>query len=238
MLSSEQVERFARDGYLVLERAVDPALVTQVREHVRALRAGDATASYYKAEQPQGPLFNSHLFEPMMMRLVCQAPIVGALSQLLGAPPMICQSMFFLSGSRTRPHQDEFFMAPKPPPLIGSWIALQDVTPDDGPLGAVAGSHLGPVVLSKDIEGQWWKDTKAFNAFYDKCGTFTDASRIVPLTVRAGDVIFFHGRVIHCGIHPSTPDRPRWSMVSHHFRSDAVMDDSNNGIPVVCVKME
>ena len=128
-------------------------------------------------------------------------------------------------------------MAPKPAPLIGSWIAVQDVSVDDGPLGAIAGTHRGPVVLAKDVAGQWWTDRKVYDSFYDKVGEFTDHAKIVPLTAKAGDVIFFHGRVIHCGMEPSTPDRPRWSFVSHHYRSDAVMDDSNNGLPVKSVLM-
>lgn len=230
MLSPAQVMRFENDGYLVIEQAVSADLIAQVREHVEDLRGGKITRGYFK--QPDVTWFNAHLDEPLLMKLVCAAPVRQALEQLLGAPPVICQSMFFFIGSCARPHQDEFFMVPRPAPLIGSWIALQDVTASDGPLGAIAGSHRGPVVLAKDVEGQWWKDAKIKDRFLDQVAAFTDRSRILPLTVKKGDAILFHGRVIHCGMEPSSPDRPRWSFVSHHCRADAALDDSNNGAAV------
>lgn len=229
MLSPVQAKQFEDDGYLVIEQAVSAGKIEQVRAHVNALRAGRITRPYYA--NPLGPMFNAHLQEPLLMSLVCTPSIHRALGQLLGAAPGICQSMFFFSGSRTRPHQDEFYMVPRPAPLIGCWIAVQDVTEQDGPLGAIAGSQRGPIVLAKDIQGQWWKDKKVWDSFFDKVALYTDHSRIRALTVKSGDVIFFHGRVIHCGMEPATPDRPRWSFVSHHCRADAVMDDSNNSSP-------
>lgn len=230
-------KRFEEDGYAVLPGAVSADLCAQVRAYMADLRAGRRKAGFFKSNAPNGPLFMSHLEEPLMLRLVSQRAIVAALERLLGTTPTLCQSMFFSSGSRTPPHQDEFYMAPSRGPLIGSWIAVQNVTIEDGPLTAIPGSHRGPVVLAKDVTGQWWKDRAAHESFFTKVATFTEKSRGVPLLPRKGDVIFFHGRVIHWGAEPATPERPRLSFVSHHCRVDAKLDDSNNGIALSPIAM-
>src|SRR6187399_1918080 len=116
MTDQDQLQQFERLGYLVLPGAVPPDWCAQARTLIADLRGGIRTAAYFKPEAPDGPLFQSHLEDPLLRRVVCHPSIHTALARLFGAPPMICQSMFFLTGSRSRPHQDEFFMAPAPGP--------------------------------------------------------------------------------------------------------------------------
>lgn len=239
MLTAAQLDAYRRDGFVVLPAAAPASLRAPMLDLMLDLRHGRRSATYYTPPTTPGepPVFNPHRHDRVAWNLATHPPLVAALTQVLGDKPMICQSMFFFASSLTRPHQDEFYMAPSPRPLVGMWIALQHVTPDDGPIAVIPGSQRGPFIAAAELDGQWWKDRAVWTAYFDKVARFADTSKLVSVTVQAGDVILFDGRVIHAGQPPRTPDRPRHSFVSHHHRADAILDDHNNGEPVVSQPM-
>src|SRR6266516_4337125 len=63
---------------------------------------------------------------------------------IFGAPAIAFQSLYFEYGSQQGLHRDPMFVVTDPPShLLASWVALEDITPDSGPLAYVPGSqHL------------------------------------------------------------------------------------------------
>jgi len=232
MLTDTHIRRFNDDGFLLLPGAVSETLRTQVVARMLDIRGGRCEVGYYKPDGQNAPVFNSHLHDPLMWSLTTQTALVDALRGLLGGEPAVCQSMFFWGSSLTRPHQDEFYMVPKPGPLIGMWVAMQDVTMEDGPMCVIPGSHRGSIIRRRANDPDWWSDRAAWQAYFDRIAAVIDSSAMIAVTLRAGDVVFFHGGLVHSGAPPATPGRPRLSYVSHHHRADAVMDDSNNSVKV------
>jgi ectoine hydroxylase-related dioxygenase (phytanoyl-CoA dioxygenase family) len=231
-LTEEQVRSYNEEGFLLVEQLVPKELCLEAVEFMETLLRGERKIPTFPHDgNNTNQVFQSHLEEPVVMDLIRHAPIPTALEQLLGCPAKLCQSMFFFHAPpRGEPHQDEFFMAPEPLPLIATWTALQDVTVENGALNVVEGSHLGPIVLSKDVDGRWWEDEAVFDDYYAKVRDVADMSRRKTIPVKTGDVIFFHGRTIHWGNDGLTPDTRRHSIACHFLRSDAVLDQSNNSV--------
>ena len=67
---------------------------------------------------------------------------------MLEGPPLVCNSLNLEFGSQQRDHTDSLYMtAPVGLYLAASWIALEDGSPDSGPLRYYAGSHKIPPFL-------------------------------------------------------------------------------------------
>ena len=66
------------------------------------------------------------------------------------------QTINFLKGSNQRAHSDSIHMTTYPLGyLVAIWIALEDTSPDNGPLFYYPGSHRLPYLLNSDFnEGE------------------------------------------------------------------------------------
>lgn len=141
---------------------------------------------------------------------------------IFGERSVAFQSLYFQYGSEQSLHRDPMFVVTDPPShLLASWIALEDITADSGPLLYVPGSHRMP----------WFEfapDTIKFGDSDDlpairKAWAEDRARRIeemglevVELTCRRGDVFIWHGALLHGGARVTNPEATRKSFVTHY----------------------
>ena len=142
---------------------------------------------------------------------------------LLGHEATLFQSINFLSGSQQRTHSDSIHMSTFPlGGMAAAWVALEDITLDNGPLHYYPGSHKLPYYLNADYhnEGSDWligdKDYSAYEGFI--------AGRVAELGLqkqvflaRKGDVFIWHANLMHGGEPHRNPALTRKSMVFHYF---------------------
>ena len=142
---------------------------------------------------------------------------------LLGYEATLFQSINFLSGSQQRTHSDSIHMSTFPlGGMAAAWVALEDITLDNGPLHYYPGSHKLPYYLNADYhnEGSDWligdKDYSAYEGFI--------AGRVAELGLqkqvflaRKGDVFIWHANLMHGGEPHRNPALTRKSMVFHYF---------------------
>jgi ectoine hydroxylase-related dioxygenase (phytanoyl-CoA dioxygenase family) len=151
----------------------------------------------------------------------------GALRELVGAllghEASLFQSINFLTGSQQRTHSDSIHMSTFPlGGMAAAWVALEDITPANGPLHYYPGSHQLPYYLNADYqnEGTAWligdKDYAAYEQFI--------AGRVAELGLqkqvflaRKGDVFIWHANLMHGGEPHLDPAQTRKSMVFHYF---------------------
>lgn len=145
------------------------------------------------------------------------------IATLLGHDAKLFQSINFLTGSQQRTHSDSIHMSTFPlGGMAAAWVALEDITPDNGPLHYYPGSHKLPYYLNADYqnEGTDWligdKDYSEYERFI--------ASRVAELGLqkqvflaRKGDVFVWHANLMHGGEPHTDPAQTRKSMVLHYF---------------------
>lgn len=146
--------------------------------------------------------------------------IVGFLRHVFREPPLAMQSLTFIHGSEQHTHQDFPYVVPTryPSHLAASWIALEDVHPDAGPLGYYPGSHTLPKFDWGNglfFNEQSTENELSFAAFLD------DQARRMGLKAetfcpKKGDVFFWHGCLAHMGTPTKDPSRTRCSFVTHY----------------------
>ncbi|MGH6946484.1 MAG: phytanoyl-CoA dioxygenase family protein [Kiloniellales bacterium] len=135
-----------------------------------------------------------HDLDPVFSR-VSRDPRLACLAQALGvAQPLLLQSMYIFKqpkiGGEVVCHQDATFLRTEPQSVIGLWFALEDATPENGCLEALAGRHrAGPKQLYR-------RHGKRLDMDVLDSEPWPESERTV-LPARRGTLIAFHGSLPH-----------------------------------------
>lgn len=137
---------------------------------------------------------------------------------LLGEEPVLCNSLNLERSSGQDYHADSLFMTPRTPGrLAACWIALEDVLPGSGPLRLYPSSHRIPRFVFSD--GSLHADDSELPRWAGHMQSELDARRLQPVAIYAqrGDLVIWHGDLLH-GAEPIA-DRglTRRSLVAHYF---------------------
>jgi len=182
-------DAYERDGYVVVEQAVDAGLVGEAREHVTWLLQRNPGV---RPEQLGHTLMRD---DPFWVRLVADDRLLNIAEQFIGPNIALFASHYIAKpphdGQAVLWHQDGSFWPLDPMEVVTLWLAVDDSTPENGCMRVVPGTQamnlkeLRPradvvSVLSADT------DTKYF-----------DESRAVDIVLRAGGVSVHHPNVVH-----------------------------------------
>jgi ectoine hydroxylase-related dioxygenase (phytanoyl-CoA dioxygenase family) len=239
-VSDAQRAFFEENGYLILKGMFDAAAVAALRERLDTLwrdRAGlgDVAIDAYFNLPNTGRMFfrkvgdevraapykilDLHLVDDMIRDACAHPGIVAAVKGLLGATPLVCNSLFFEWGSQQEAHFDTFFMPSNTPNMMAaSWIALDQVTETNGPLYYYPKSHLIPPYMFSHGK---------INAIFSelKTGAAEHIERIIAehglkkafFMPEPGDVLIWHAQLLHGGSAIENPRERRRSLVTHYW---------------------
>ncbi len=228
-LPSEQDVRFFREnGYWLGPRILDEARLERLRAAMDRVYAGEfetGRAPWAGGWKPSGnPLEvrktdNAH-WANREIRALALDPAIGAIAaRLLGAPSIRLwhdqllykpgQAGGAREGGNVGWHQDSHYWQCAPLELITAWVAFDDVTPENGCMSVVPGSHQWGLLPAGDFFSQ---DMAAMGAQYERLTG--RPFQTVPCPLPAGAVSFHHCLTIH-GSGPNTTARPRRSLAIH-----------------------
>lgn len=200
---SDERRSFDRDGYLILEQALNAVEIEALRE------AADRAEERWMADPSRGGSDEPYLrrVEPLLeygdefLDLLDHPSYFPILLEVLGNGLAILDTAYFVTppgqgwGSTSDWHIDEALTGLRgaPIPLMAKVsIPLDDVLDlDDGPTSVLPGSHL--------------------RSYEENLPTPDDPRSMkgmVPVLVRAGDILMFHGRIHHAAM-PNVGSRPR-----------------------------
>ncbi len=152
----------------------------------------------------------------LSLELLLDSRILDVVTALIG-PALGAQSMFYFKppGARGQAlHQDNTFLRAHPETCLAAWIAVDDVDAENGGLAVVPGSHKTELVCPEPADL-----TESFTSVEVPV---PDGLHKVQTRMRAGDVLFFHGSVVH-GSRPNTSaDRFRRSLIFHYVPEDSI----------------
>ena len=149
-----------------------------------------------------------------------RGPALARLAEQLGLQePQIYQSMYIFKqpgiGGEVRWHQDATYFETDPVSVTTFWFALEDATLENGCMWAEPGGHRTPMRERFVREGDQVRVEKLDNM------PWPDDSTAVPLEVKAGSLVCFHGLLPHY----SAPNR---SAISRHAYTLHVTDGKAN----------
>lgn len=170
-----------------------------------------------------------YLTSEEVRNLVLAPRLCAVLAELLEGEPMAINTLNFERGSQQADHYDTFFMpAPIKNKMVATWIALEDIHPQTGPLQYYAGSNqLEPYRFS---HGQLWAVPEEMPVATRRIRESAEAAKLRPTTFtpEKGDVFIWHSQLMHGGSPIGDLSRTRQSVVTHYFRT-ADFDTARRG---------
>lgn len=142
--------------------------------------------------------------------------IVEPIIEMVG-PVYAAQSMFYFKPPTARGqalHQDNIFLQAHPETCIAAWIAIDDCDGENGGLKMVPGSHRYEIVCPDEADPE--------ESFTSTEITLPEGFSAVQTELAAGDVLFFHGSMVHGSGPNRSADRFRRSLIFHYVPEDSV----------------
>ena len=165
---------------------------------------------------------------PLLQHIGNDEQLKEILSVLLGGRAVLFQSINFLTGSEQATHSDSIHMTTYPlGGLLGVWIALEDITEENGPLHYYPESHKLPYYLNADYnnEGNALLLGNKSYADYEKMISQKIKERKlnkVKFFAKKGDLLIWHANLFHGGEPHLNKAKTRKSMVLHYFKEEAI----------------
>ena len=234
-LMTEQIAQYHRDGFYIARGLFSAEEVAVIRETFMAQAANGPVEGLsefrhngrdaYAAHDPLARyprMMHPHRHPdkpvgPLAMRYMLDQRVRAVLADLLADEPLAAQSMFYFkpAGARGQDlHQDNFYLRVKPFTCMAAWTAIDDADAENGALAVVPGSHNGELACPEKA---------------DSIKFFTTEHVNVPLGMReelailkAGDVLFFSGSLIH-GSYPNVSKvRFRRALICHYVPAGCI----------------
>jgi ectoine hydroxylase-related dioxygenase (phytanoyl-CoA dioxygenase family) len=153
---------------------------------------------------------------PLAMATMLDPRVGGILTALLGEPAIATQSMYYFKppGARGQAlHQDNFYLVVQPGTCVAAWLALDDADEENGGMVVVPGSHRHRVYCPQQADM-----SRSFSSHYVPA---PEGMSEEPVRLRAGDVLFFNGSLIHGSYENRSADRFRRAFICHYMPSSA-----------------
>lgn len=226
LLTSEEIEKFENDGYLILRNLCPEPLRQEMLAATKEGLANVVEPVEYEAdvEYPGSPLSRNVMGGETVRRLkqahsrgmcftemVSHPTLVGRLGQLLGPDyvmPLAHHNCIMTKqpefSSDTLWHQDIRFWSFERKELISVWVALGDENLDNGCLKVIPGTHR------MEFEPHRLDDRIFLRPDVPENQALIETS--VSAELHPGDILFFHSRTFHAASRNYT-DSAKFSVV-------------------------
>jgi len=226
-VSLDERHFFGRNGYLKVAGLLSDAEFQELDEHSMNLLHNKVDLSQIKGPEPRNDgtspsdleekyfrFIQFHLHLEIHERFMLHPRVLDVLETLIGPDLMAMQSMLFFKppGHPGQAfHQDSCFITSAPDTLCGAWIAIDDCDEENGCMSLIPGSNFDPICENKTLP----ENTEDFHERLPQIAD-VDPSKEILAEAKSGDVIFFHGHIIHGSRRNRSKNRFRRAFVSHY----------------------
>lgn len=228
LLTAEQIEQFDRDGYVIVDRILSPEQVRRGRDAMARIYAG--TISHDR--RPEGfrnPVqqwgtdrvkhyVHARLLDGEFWDIATDARPAQMAAELLQTSSVsLTEDQLLEKPGGGRPlamHQDySYWSFSDIPRMTTCWIALNDVTPEMGPMRIIKGSHRWPLAPTPtNFAGG---SEEEMMEVIEKARPAGAKVEVVDVLVPAGGGSFHHAMTMH-GSTGNVSANPRHAISLHY----------------------
>jgi phytanoyl-CoA hydroxylase len=224
MIESKRVEEFKTQGYTIVPQLFSKEEVVSLAEHYMALRSagtypGDFAGVNINDADPLKKyprMIHMHRWDEVSLKWMTDPRLDACMTAFGGASPLAVQTMLYFKppGARGQAlHQDNYYLQVNPGTCLAAWLALDDCDEANGCLQVVPGTHDTPELCPQ------MADTS--QSFSDVTVPLAEGMQSAPMVMKAGDVLFFNGQLVHGSFPNTTKDRFRRSLIGHYIVAEA-----------------
>jgi len=224
MSTSALRQEFTDKGFLIVEGAFSKDEAAAFRAHLFDMRLGgkfpgDHVATTEKRDDPlkrYPRMIHPHRWDQLTRQWLLDDRLRIILTELMGQEQFAAQTMVYFKppGARgTALHQDNYYLRVHPGTCAAAWIALEDVDEENGCMIVVPGSQDFPLLCV--VEADMELSTTSITV------PLPGDLRPVSLPMKAGDVLFFAGQLIHGSLPNISSQRFRPALACHYVAAEA-----------------
>ncbi len=232
VITAEDVAFYHKNGYLVVENALSPAEVVELRQETTSICRGERgelrRGFTHTADETDNEVIQKYLcvhfphkVSPVMYDYLAHPSIVDVLTGVIGPNVKCMQSMLFIKAAG-KPgqawHQDEDFIPTRDRSLAGAWMALDDATVENGCLWVIPGSHQHGVLWPQDQQ-----QDERFDCTDESYGFPYSEADSIPVEVKAGAIVFFNGYLLHRSFENRAESGYRRVLVNHYMSAESLL---------------
>jgi hypothetical protein len=220
---NELKSEYEQQGFVVARGLFSREEVAELTAHYMDLHAEGG--QYCEGEvNPESPdplrryprMMNPHRGDERSMQFLLDERVRTWLTGLLGAEPYAVQTMMYFkpAGARGQAlHQDQRYLLVQPGTCAAAWLALDRCDEENGCMKVVPGSQALPLLCPTK------SDTS--KSFTTETVPVPEGMEVVSVPMEPGDMLFFHGNLIHGSEPNRTTDRFRRIVVGHYIVAEA-----------------
>ena len=200
-LTPEQVDAYHRNGFYFPVSAISEADAAECRAKLESYEAGH--------ENIMRTAFRNkpHLVFTWVNEIIRNPRIVDVVEDILGPNILVWGSNFFIKDEHDPAfiswHQDSTYWGLSHPDVMTAWIALSDVTVENGAMRMLPGSHLIDQLPHVDTFADHNLLTRGQEVQVD-----VDENKAIDMPLKPGDMSLHHVRIVH-GSNPNPTDTRR-----------------------------
>jgi hypothetical protein len=227
-LTPEQLQ-WRRDGVVILRRffpddVLDPYIARREQLQVEA------------PEHFRGGWYSPTPYEhvPELRRVSLYPPLMKMMEHLIGEPMLLHLNLTGWASTERDWHQDDYLN----PAHVNSWyaavwIALDHIDPDAGPFEYLEGSHKWPLLRGNKVRAcmtpeqadelepvskmlLWPKTSERFVVPAIQAEIAKRGTPVSQFLAEKGDVLIWHGRLMHRGSPPRSSTLLRRALIAHY----------------------
>ena len=223
---SDEKAKFAREynenGFVVLPGVLPEELIDRVRLDAET-RAFDPNFPI-KTQRDKTRVQDFWKVSPATKELACYPKVLETLDFLYGRPAVPFQTLTFRVGTQQRAHSDTIHFSSLPARyMCGVWVALEDITEENGPVFYCPGSHkLTEYDFSHIRESAETTTYENYIEYEDFIENIVSEKKLEKkkFLAKKGDLLIWSSNIIHGGSPVTKPGTTRWSQVTHYFFED------------------
>jgi len=224
-LTAEQlklVNDYHENGFIVVPGMLPQSLIEEVRNETEK-KAFDPSFPL-KTTRSEARVQDFWRVSAPVKDLTIYPRILEILELLYGRPAVPFQTLSFRVGTQQRAHSDTIHFSSLPARyMCGVWVALEDITEDNGPVFYCPGSHrLTEYDFSQirsSAETTSYENYVEYEDFIEKIVESNQFEKKAFLA-KKGDILIWSSNIIHGGSPVKKEGATRWSQVSHYFFKD------------------
>lgn len=145
------LDAYHRDGVLCIKEFFSQEVVTEIRNELERYMRDDLSSLPADAKTTEKDsktirnLWRLELYNKYFKELAENDEIISLISKLVNGKPILAAVETFnkpaLVGSGVPYHQDNAYFCQTPPDMLTLWIAIDPVTPENGPVYFIKESH-------------------------------------------------------------------------------------------------
>jgi hypothetical protein len=225
MVAPEVLAEYREKGFAIARGLFSAEECAHWRDYFTAMveRGGDGWAEGEVDPSHPDPLkryprlLQAHRGDDVAMAYMVDPRLDAHLSAFMGRSPFAVQTMVYFKppGARGQNlHQDNTYLKVQPGTCIAAWTALEDIDEENGCMVLVRDSQDLPILCQKETPGLsevCWNDWET---------PIPKGLEVEQAIMKAGDVLFFNGSVIHGSYQNRSQDRFRRTLIGHYIAAE------------------